>query len=242
MRWWAALGYSASVAVHFGLAAGISSIPKDRPRRATTVKVFETKKEKKKEDEKKENKPPPPKKAEPPPQPKNTPPPPTTNAPPTPAGHEAMAALPDFGIALSGGGEGGIAVPVAGFTANAAAKGPGATTAAVEKKVRGPAPKPSDASDACVEEATRPKPVERSQPQYIGSAAQSAGVEGVLRVEVSVDASGDVVDAHVVEGSNPKLDELALPAAKHWKFNPATKCGKPIPSKFTITMRFKLGD
>jgi protein TonB len=245
MRWWAAAGYSLSIAVHFGLAAGVGSIRKDHPRRPTTVKVFETKKEKKKEPEpeKKENKPPPPpKKVEAPPPPKNTPPPPT-NATPTPAGHEAMAALPDFGIALSGGGEGGIAVPVAGLTANAAA-GPRAAggPAPTEKKVKGPAPKPTDATDACVEEATKPKPTDKTAPQYIGSAAQSAGVEGLLAIEFTVDATGEVVDVKVVSGSNPKLDELALPAAKRWKFAPATKCGKPVPSKYITRMRFTLGE
>jgi periplasmic protein TonB len=241
--WWAVFGYSLSVAVHVGLYAEVSSIPKDRPRRPTTVKVFETKKkEKKKEEDKKEDKPPPPpKKVEAPAQPKNTPPPPT-NATPTPAGHEAMAALPDFGIALSGGGEGGIAVPVAGITANAGAQHAAGANAATEKKVRGPAPKPSDGADACVEEPTKPKPVQKTLPQYVGSAAQSAGVEGVLQVEFTVDASGDVVDVRVVSGSNPKLDELVLPAAKRWKFNPATKCGKPIPSKYVSTMRFTLGE
>src|SRR5712672_1610802 len=151
MRWCASLGYGLSIAVHFGLAAGVSSIRKDHPRKATVVKVFEAKREKKKEPEpeKKEVKPPP-KRAEPPPAPKNTPPPPT-NTTPTPAGHDAMAALPDFGISLGGGGEGGIAVPVAGMAANAAAQhAAGAGTPAAEKKVRGPAPKPTDASESCM--------------------------------------------------------------------------------------------
>src|SRR5882757_7912270 len=144
MRWWAALGYGLSIAVHFGLAAGVSSIRKDHPRKATTVKVFETKREKKKEPEpeKKEVKPPP-KKAEPPPEPKNTPPAPT-NTSPTPAGHEAMAALPDFGIALGGGVEGGIAVPMGGMAANAANQRAAGAAGPTEKKVRGPAPKPTD--------------------------------------------------------------------------------------------------
>ncbi len=242
MKWWAATGYALSIGVHFGLAAGGSSIRKDHPRKATTVKVFETKKEKKKDaEEKKENKPPPPKKVEPPPAPKNTPPPPT-NTTPTPVGHEAMAALPDFGIALSGGGEGGIAVPVAGMAANAAAAHTAGGAAPAEKKVRGPAPKPTDAAEACVEEATKPKPTDKTVPQYIGSAAQSAGVEGVLQVEFTIDASGEVTDVRILSGSSPKLDELVLPAARRWKFSPAMKCGKPVPSKYINRMRFSLGD
>jgi protein TonB len=152
-----------------------------------------------------------------------------------------MAALPDFGIALSGGGEGGIAVPVPGMAA-AAGPGTGAGSAPTEKRVRGPAPKPTDAAEACVGEETKPKPTDKTTPQYVGSAAQSAGVEGVLTVEWTIDASGEVVDVKITSGSNPKLDELVLPAAKRWKFNPATKCGKPVPGKYVTRMRFSLGD
>jgi hypothetical protein len=155
MRWWVITGYGLSVVAHIGFAAGVGSIRKDHPRpQPTIVKVFEAKKEKKKEAEKEKDKPPPPppkKSLEPPPAPKNTPPP--TNTSPTPVGHEAMAALPDFGISLGGGADGvGIAVPVAGM----AAAGPERAAAAggsQEKKVKGPAPKPTDAADACVEEA-----------------------------------------------------------------------------------------
>jgi protein TonB len=242
MRWWAALGYSASVAVHIGLAAGVGSIPKERPRRATTVKVFEAKKEKKKEPEpeKKEAKPPPPpKRAEPPPTPKNTPPPPI-NTSPTPAGHEAMAALPDFGISLGGGVEGGIAVPMGAVAANAADHA-AATEAKADKKVRGTAPKPNQAADACVEEAVKPKPIERTAPQY-SDEARAANVEGVVKVELSVNAAGDVVDARILSGLGHGLDQAALVAAKRWKFNPATRCGKPIESKHVVSMRFQLGD
>jgi protein TonB len=241
MRWWALLGYSASLAVHFGLAAGVGSIPKERPRRATTVKVFEAKKEKKKEaePEKKEAKPPPPKRAETPPAPKNTPPLPT-NATATPAGHEAMAALPDFGISLGGGVESGIAVPMGGMASNAAA-GHAANGAAVDKKVRGTAPKPSDAANVCVEEALKPKPIERTAPQY-SDEARAANVEGVVKVELSVNAAGEVVDARILTGLGHGLDQAALVAAKRWKFNPATRCGKPIESKHVVSMRFQLGD
>jgi len=246
MRWWAITGYGLSVVAHIGFAAGIGSIRKDHPRPPTVIKAFDySKKAKKTEQEKpKEDKPPPPppkKSLEPPPAPKNTPPPPT-NTSPTPVGHEAMAALPDFGISLGGGADGvGIAVPIGG-TASAgpervAAGGGGSQ----EKKVKGPAPKPSDAADACVEEATKPKSVDRVQPQYTDE-ARSANVEGVIKVEFRIDANGDVVDARVISGLGHGLDQAALAAAKRWKFTPATKCGKPVESRHVVGMRFQLGD
>lgn len=242
MRWWAATAYGLSFAVHFGLAAGVTSIPKNMPRKATQIKVFETKREKKKEPEpkKEEAKPPPPKRAEPPPPPKNTPPPPT-NTSPTPAGHEAMAALPDFGIALGGGVEGGIAVPVAGMTAGAAPDRAQGGAGQAEKRVRGPAPKPTDAAGACVEEPTKPKYRERVQPQYPDQ-ARAANVEGKIRIEVTINPEGDVVEARIVQGLGHGLDEAALVAMKRTKFHPSTKCGKPVATTIVIPVNFSLSD
>jgi protein TonB len=251
MKWWIPAGYGLSVAVHFGLAAGVNSIPKQSGHRATTITAFEAKPKPKHEDKKEDKpKPPDPPKpvavpkqilkmaSEPPPMPDNAPPPSTT---PTPAGHAAMAALPDFGISMGGTiGGGGIAVPVGGTgpitgqpVGPAGGGGP---------KVKALAPKPTDANDTCTEDPIKPKPTERVQAQYIGSAAQAAGVEGALKVEFTVDSEGNVAGVKVVEGSNPKLDELALSAARRWKFSPATRCGKPVPGKYTIKMTFKLGD
>jgi|SRR5450432_1680572 len=244
MRWWVITGYGLSVVAHIGFAAGIGSIRKDHPRPPTVITAFESKKSKSAEKDKpKEDKPPPPppkKSLEPPPAPKNTPPPPT-NTSPTPAGHEAMAALPDFGISLGGGADGvGIAVPVAGM-ANAGPERAAAAGGSQEKRVKGPAPKPTDAADACVEEATKPKSVDRVQPQYTDE-ARSANVEGVVKVEFRIDANGDVIDAHVISGLGHGLDQAALAAAKRWKFSPATKCGKPVESRHVVGMRFQLGD
>src|SRR5258706_920040 len=166
-----------------GFAAGTGPIRKAHPRPPTVIKAFDYgKKAKKTEQEKpKEDKPPPPppkKSLEPPPPPKNTPPPPT-NTSPTPAGHEAMAALPDFGISLGGGADGvGIAVPIGGTASAGPERVAAAGGGAAEKKVRGPAPKPTDVADACVEEATKSKSVDRVQPQYTDE-ARSANVEGV---------------------------------------------------------------
>ncbi|HKQ70770.1 MAG TPA: energy transducer TonB, partial [Polyangiaceae bacterium] len=103
------------------------------------------------------------------------------------------------------------------------------------------APKPSDAADSCIEEATKPKAVEKAQAQYVDE-ARAANVEGVVKVEMRVSATGEVVDAKVLSGLGHGLDQAAIAAAKRWKFNPATKCGKPVEAKYTVSMRFQLGD
>lgn len=110
-----------------------------------------------------------------------------------------------------------------------------------DKKVKGPAPKPTDVVDSCLEETVKAKPTEKAQPQYTDQ-ARSANVEGVVKVEFTLNASGEVSDVRVVQGLGHGLDESAVAAAKRWKFNPATRCGKPVVAKFVVTMRFQLGD
>jgi protein TonB len=245
MRWWMVAGYGLSIVAHIGFAAGIGSIPKTRPRKVSVVKVFDAKPAKKKAAEEEKKPPPVENKPKPPPPPKNTPPPAPTNAAPPPTPQAAMAALPDFGISLSGGGEGGIAIPVAGLMAAsgaAANAGPAAARGpAPEKRVKASAPKPSDAPSGCIEEPTKPKAIEKAQPQYVDE-ARAANVEGVVKVEFRVGADGEVIDAKVLQGLGHGLDQAALAAAKRWKFNPATRCGKPVESRHIVSMRFQLGD
>jgi protein TonB len=241
IRWWVIAAYSLSVIAHIGLAAGIGAIPKNRPRKISVVKVFDAKPAKKKaaEEEKKppkvENKP------KPPPPPKNTPPPAPTNAAPPPP-QAPMAALPDFGLSLSGGGEGGIAIPVAGMIAAATASraaGPAGGSAPTEKRVKAAAPKPTEASDGCVEDPIKPKAVSRSQPQYVDE-ARAANIEGVVRFEVRIGLDGEVIDVKILQGLGHGLDQSVLATVKTWKFNPGTRCGKPVESRYVSQIRFGL--
>jgi protein TonB len=251
MRWLLWSGYALSLVVHVGIGAGIGAIPKETRRRATTVTVFEAKakKEKPKEPDKEEKPPEPPKPvtvpkqllkpAEPTPAPAE-PPPPTS---PTPPGHEAMAALPDFGISLGGGvGAGGLAIPTGGGGLGGARPGP--TGGGADKRARAPAALPTAAAEApCTEPPTKPAYRERVMPQYSDD-ARAAGIEGRVRVEITVNADGDVIAARVVEGLGHGLDESALVALKRTKFRPITRCGKPVasPAPFVVPLRFSLAD
>ncbi|HEY3593001.1 MAG TPA: energy transducer TonB [Polyangiaceae bacterium] len=241
-------GYGLSLLVHFGFAAGLAAIPKETRRRPTAVTVFEAKlKKEKPKEEKKEDKPPEPPKpvvvpkqllvraAEPPP-PAQAPPPPAAAAP----GHEAMAALPDFGISL-GGSVGGIGVPSGGGGSGARRE---PERASIEKRARPAAPAATAPGEApCEEPPTKPAYRERVMPQYTDD-ARAAGVEGRVRVEVTLNTDGDVVAARVVEGLGHGLDESATVALKRAKFRPITRCGKPVaaPTPFVIPLRFSLSD
>lgn len=147
----------------------------------------------------------------------------TTNAQPG----SALGDLPDFGLSLSGGG-GGVAVPLGG--------GPGGlATAAVAAKTlrRSTAPK----FDDCLDPPAKPKPLSRPQPTYPAD-AQSAGVAGKVRVEITVDEHGRVVSVRLVQGLGHGCDEAALAAARSMSFEPALRCGKASAATFKVSFNF----
>jgi protein TonB len=166
--------------------------------------------------------------------------PPPVAAPPDPiaAAHPQLAAMPDFGISLSGGlpGAGGIAVPMGG----------GATPAQVQpapkEKVFGTAAeRPAAGGGDCAEDLVKAKPQGFVKPTYTDD-ARAAGIEGRVRVEISIDETGKVVSAKVVSGLGHGLDESAIEAAKRMNFSAATKCGTAVKSTFVLSMRFVLGE
>jgi periplasmic protein TonB len=78
-------------------------------------------------------------------------------------------------------------------------------------------------------------------PQPLGTeAARAAGIEGKVRVQLTVDETGHVVDVKLLQGLGYGLDEAALAAAKRAEFEPALRCGKPTRATFNISMRFTL--
>jgi len=70
-------------------------------------------------------------------------------------------------------------------------------------------------------------------------AAQSAGIQGVVIIEATVDAAGRVSDARVLR-SIPDLDEAALAAVRQWEFTPTLLNGVAVPVIMTVTVNFTL--
>jgi periplasmic protein TonB len=141
----------------------------------------------------------------------------------------------DFGVSLSGTGDGpGLNVGRAGNgtpTTNTAAKAP---TAPVTKVLA-----PATSADACEEPLVKARPKGVPQPSYT-EAARSASIEGKVRVRVNIDETGRVASVELVSGLGYGLDEAALASARAARFDPATRCGKPVASSFVIAMRFVL--
>ena len=163
-------------------------------------------------------------------------PPPAQNTPPPAAPVAAAAdALPDFGLSLSGGvGGDGVSIP---SNLGAAPVAAAARSAPVHRALAAPT---NALANACEEPIIKPKPRSVPQPAYT-TAARAANVEGKVRVRLTVDETGTVVDVSVLQGLGYGLDEAALAAARDASFEPATQCGKPVRATFTISMRFSAG-
>jgi protein TonB len=71
------------------------------------------------------------------------------------------------------------------------------------------------------------------------SAAQSAGIQGVVILEVQIAEDGTVANALVVR-SIPLLDDAALEAVHQWAFTPTLLNGAPISVMMMVTVNFTL--
>jgi TonB family protein len=223
-----------SLLFHGSLAVAIGSIEIKKSRAATAISYAETQKKK----------PPAPAKIEQAPAEKAPParalahraaatPAPDDTPPPAKAAAAALDGLPDFGVSLSGGVNGtGIALPVGG--------GGSARERPVDKVFHKAAPVAAALpSDGCDDPPAKPKPISVPQPGYTPD-AQAAAIEGKVRVQITVDETGKVVDVKLLQGLGHGLDEAALLAARSATFEPALHCGKPTRATFTLGMRFKL--
>ncbi len=63
-------------------------------------------------------------------------------------------------------------------------------------------------------------------------------IGGVVRVAVSLDSTGRVLDARVVQSANPVLDRIVLDAVRDTKWTPAVKNHVSIPLKFRFPVTF----
>jgi periplasmic protein TonB len=85
----------------------------------------------------------------------------------------------------------------------------------------------------------KPKHEREIQPAYTQEGRQ-ANAEGAVQLEITVDATGHVVNVKVLKGLGFGLDEAAIAAARQWTFAPATKCGKAVPTTIKGKVRFSL--
>lgn len=83
-------------------------------------------------------------------------------------------------------------------------------------------------------------PLVRVPPQYPQRAA-SRRIEGWVKIELIIDASGEVTDAKVAEAHPPGVfDSEALKAINKWKFKPKIVNGQAVPQRALQILEFKL--
>jgi protein TonB len=152
------------------------------------------------------------------------------------AAQEAAAAavaapvFTDIGIALDSSAIGGIPMQIA----------PKAPPKLAPAPVEPPKPKVLVArvgQEACTEPLVKARLVRQAQPKYPSSAA-SLNLRGVVRLELDIDDKGAVRNVRVLRGLGQGIDESAVEAAKKVEFRPATLCGKPVASQFTLAFRY----
>lgn len=222
-----------SLLAHGGLVYALGEISVAESLAATAIEVFDSPQEKKEAEKPKpvEVEPPPPQVEAPKQRSANPTPaeaPPPDSPPPS---NNPLADLPDFGLELGGsGGPGGFAI--------AQGTGPiGAKPRPVVKSLAEATPAPVKAADTCAEGPAKPKLLHLPQPTYT-EAARAAGIEGKVRVQITVDETGQVVETQVLSSLGHGLDEAAIAAAKTARFEAAVRCGRPSRSTFTISIRF----
>jgi TonB family protein len=86
---------------------------------------------------------------------------------------------------------------------------------------------------------TAPQLLWKQEPQY-SPAAKAAKLQGTVRVAVVIAENGTISRARVVRGLEAGLDANAVAALKTWKFQPATKAGKPVKVRANVEVNYRL--
>lgn len=81
--------------------------------------------------------------------------------------------------------------------------------------------------------------ISRVEPVY-SEVARKAGISGIVICEVVIDRTGVPGAIRVLKPLPFGLDQAAVDAVKHWRFEPGTLNGKPVDVIFNVTVNFKL--
>jgi protein TonB len=72
------------------------------------------------------------------------------------------------------------------------------------------------------------------------ASARERGIEGAVKLRVTVDAGGVVQGVVVLSGPGFGLDDAARDALMKFRFKPSTRGGQPVAATFIYTYRFEL--
>ena len=125
------------------------------------------------------------------------------------------------------------------FTASVAAAAcvVGIAVPAVAQDPSGGAVPPGSAEADAASSAVAPRLSAHPDPVYPVAALQN-GIAGTVGLELTIDESGHVVDAKIVQPAGNGFDEAALAAVQSWSFEPATLNGTPIRATVQLSLPF----
>jgi TonB family protein len=88
-------------------------------------------------------------------------------------------------------------------------------------------------------DVSSPRLILKVEPEY-SDEARKAKYSGTVQLAVVVDEHGIPRDIHVVRYLGLGLDEKAVEAVGHWRFQPGLRNGKPVRVQATIEVSFRL--
>ena len=86
---------------------------------------------------------------------------------------------------------------------------------------------------------TAPKPLYHPNPEYTDRARKKK-ISGMVLLSIVVTREGTFLDPKVTISLDRDLDRQALKAVSTWKFQPATKDGKPVPVRIAVETDFRI--
>jgi TonB family protein len=119
---------------------------------------------------------------------------------------------------------------------------PAQTPAPAGTSAQAPAPAGAPAAAPAADERRRPRELKVVAPGYPDE-ARAARAEGMVAINVDIDAEGNVTSARVAtERGLPflhvMLEAAAIEALKQWKFEPTLKDGVAVPIRMPVIMQF----
>jgi periplasmic protein TonB len=77
-------------------------------------------------------------------------------------------------------------------------------------------------------------------PAEYSDEARNARRSGIVVLAVTVDATGKVTNAQVIESLGMGLDEKAIEAVKTWSFRPGYQGGRPVSVTLKVEVDFQV--
>jgi TonB family protein len=84
-----------------------------------------------------------------------------------------------------------------------------------------------------------PRAIYSPAPEF-SEEARRQKVQGTVVLDLIVTSAGKAVQVRVVQSQGYGLDEKAVEAVSKWKFEPATKDGKPVSVEVPVEVDFRL--